>query len=154
LSGARKFWGIFAIVIGLWSFLGGVSLMMSDEVDCGGDTMSSSDTCVTYDDGQTTERSIDEQQRSNRVMGVAALILSLGIVVWGVLILRKGVKQKKAAQAGPQQPPPGAYPQQPGQYPPPGHHPQQGQHPQQPGFPPQQAAPAQWQQPGGPDGRP
>jgi len=156
VSGKRKFWGIFAIVMGVWSLAGGVSLMMSPTVDCGGETMSSSDTCVTVDDGQRTENTIDQQERSNTVMGVAALALSLGVVVWGVLILRKGVRQKKAAQAGLQQPQPGAHPQQPGQFPQqPGQHPQAaGAYQQQPGFPPQQPAPGQWQaqppqQPGG-----
>lgn len=157
MSGKRLFAGIFLILFGLVGFAGGVSKLMSPEVDCGGQTMSSTDTCVTVDDGRTTESTIDQQERSNLVMGVGGLAFSLGIVVFGILILRKGAKLKKAAQAGLQQPQPGAHPPQPGPYPQ-----QPGQYQQapaafqqqQPGFPPQQAAPGQWQaqpeqQPGG-----
>lgn len=162
LSVKRLFVGIFIIIFGVLGFVGGVNKLMSPEVDCGGQTMSSTDICVTVDDSQRTESTIEQQERGNLVMGVGGLAVSLGIVVFGVLILRKGAQLKKAAQAGLQQPQPGAQPLQPGPQQP-GQYPQQpGQHPQapgafqqqQPGFPPQQAAPGQGQaqpaqQPGG-----
>ncbi|GAA2319268.1 hypothetical protein GCM10009853_091700 [Glycomyces scopariae] len=156
MSGRTKFYGIIALIMAPFMFYGGITMTTSDEVDCGGQTMTDGDICTTYDDGASTDRTVEEQRSSNRTTGFILFAVAIGMAGFGVYTIvqigrgRQAVPAMHHPQPGyPQQP----YPQQPGQYPPPGAYPQQAPYPQQghpqPGpYPQQQPPPGQWQQPG------
>ncbi|MEU5871156.1 hypothetical protein AB0A73_06280 [Glycomyces sp. NPDC047369] len=149
MSGRTKFYGIIALIMAPFMFYGGFTMTTSDEVDCGGQTMAEGDICTTYDDGSSTDRTMDEQRSDNKGTGVILFVVGAGMAAFGVFTVVQIARGRQAAPVmhqphpGQYAPQPG-YPQQPapGQYPPPGAYPQQ-QYPQ-PGYPPQQ--PGQWQQ--------
>lgn len=152
MSGRTKFYGIIALIMAPFMFYGGITMTTSDEVDCGGQTMAEGDICTTYDDGSSTDRTIEEQRSDNKGTGVILLVVGVGMAAFGVFTVVQIARGRQHPAVAMHQPQPGqypqqaAYPQQPGQYPPPGAYPQQ-QYPQ-PGHSPKQypQQPGQWQQ--------
>jgi len=150
VSGRTKFYGIIALIMAPFMFYGGFTMTTSDDVDCGGQTMAEGDICTTYDDGSSTDRTMDEQRSDNKGTGVVLFVVGAGMLGFGIFTVAQIARGRKhpapvmhQAHPGQYAPQPG-YPQQPqpGQYPPPGAYPQQ-QYPQ-PGYPPQQQG--QWPQ--------
>ena len=81
---------ILRLLVGIGLMVGGLTLLLSGNVDCGGQNMTAGQTCVITDNtGKTTDNSIDEQRRDTR--GGGALMIAVGailVVLSGVRLVR------------------------------------------------------------------
>lgn len=67
---------ILGIILGLVMVLGGLYMILSPNVDCGGQTMSPGDSCVSMSsNGSGGVSDYSGQQRGQQVLGIAVLIL-------------------------------------------------------------------------------
>ena len=128
-------YGILGIILGIFFFFGGVSTLSNpNTVTCGGETMSSGDTCVHYTNGsQTGVSDYSQEQQSNHTTGILLLLFGPLTLIGSIFLLRSGLRRRPVNypsrntiySQGNRQPQPGAYPppstppQQPGGPPPP-----------------------------------
>ncbi|GHO78379.1 hypothetical protein KSD_61500 [Ktedonobacter sp. SOSP1-85] len=67
---------IFGIIMGLVMLVGGLYLLLSPNVGCGGQTMSSGDTCVSMSsNGSIVTSNYSGQQRGQQAIGIVSLVL-------------------------------------------------------------------------------
>lgn len=87
---------ILAIIMGLILFVSSLSLLISPHVQCGDQTMSQGDTCVTISsNGSGGENDYSGQQRKQLVLGIAGLVLGALIGAYGVYELVSWKRQKR-----------------------------------------------------------
>jgi hypothetical protein len=154
----RIIWSSVFLVFGLMAIAGGILKLDRGEVDCGGQTMSAGQTCVStsVSGEETGSSSLAEQQKSSDFGNYAVIAVGALIVLIAAQNLKMGIQGRRKKEPEPlpgslnqqwdqpqpnwqQQAPQQQYPpQQAPQRPQPPQHPQppqRPQHPQQPGQP-------------------
>jgi tetratricopeptide (TPR) repeat protein len=92
---------IFGIIMGLVVLVGGLYLLLSPNVDCGGQTMSPGDTCVSMSgNGSSGESDYSGQQRGQQALGIGALVLG-GLLAAGCGYALVSSKRQRRTSAPP-----------------------------------------------------
>lgn len=89
---------ILGIIVGLVMLVGGLDLLLSPNVDCGGQTMRPGDTCMSMsNNGSSGESDYSGQQRGQRAIGIGALVLGVLLAAGCVYGLVSSKRQKRAS---------------------------------------------------------
>jgi hypothetical protein len=94
----RIIWSCVALVFGALVIFGAIRELNSDRVECGGETMSQGDVCVSKTrGGRVTESNLEESKTSAKVGAIAGIVIASLIVVIGFQNLKIGIRNRRAA---------------------------------------------------------